>query len=140
MPAFVADSNLKTIDPLITGAMSFDARLQVPEEAVDSARAALAEAREEGKALESTSDEPQPEATGEPAPALAALADLGRRIRWATVMVWMHPIVFVYGVRYVRGLRLVQGHPPGHTLTLAALVGVTRLWGGLFSVVLLFGL
>ena len=51
VPAFVADSNLKTIDPLITGAMSFDARLQVPEEAVDSARAALAEAREEGKEL-----------------------------------------------------------------------------------------
>lgn len=168
VPAFVADSNLKTIDPLITGAMSFDARLQIPAEAVELARTALAaralaeeaeaetisglglmvgsrlaEARAEAEELEAAGEDAEPEDPWEPpapGPDLEALADLGRRIRWAALLFWMHPFLFVYGVRYLRWLPRVGGRPAGHGLTLTTLVVVGLFWGALFYGVLRYGL
>jgi hypothetical protein len=147
--AFVADSNLKTIDPFITGAMAFDARLQVQEETVESAREALAGAREDAKAIESSALADLAQEAGdaeemaaerpEPPPALETMTDLGRRIRWAAVLFWMHPFVFVYGVRYLRGARLLAAPPRGHALTLVALVVVTTLWVVALSAVLVLG-
>ncbi len=126
--SFVAGANMKTIDPFVTGAMSFDARLEVAEEAVPDARAALAEARTEGEALRSASGEPdEGEEPGDAA--LEELAELGRRIRWASVLFWMHPFVFAYGKTYLAWLSRVRSRPAGHALTLFALTGVAVIWG-----------
>ena len=145
--AFVADANMKTIDPFVTGALALDARLQVPEEALEDARAALAEARAEGLELErigadeeggdADPGERPPERAVDP---LADLAELGRRIRWASLLFWMHPFVFVYGVRYLRGIQHVAGRPVGHGLTLVALVLVGLSWSALLFGALLFRL
>ena len=142
VPAFVADSNMKTIDPLLTGAMSFDARLQVPEEALESARAALRDSREEARELERARGEAEPQAEEPVAstPDLNALTDLGRRIRWAALLFWMHPFLFVYGVRYVRWFPRVPGRPENHGLTLFTLVAVTVFWGAMLFGVLRLGL
>jgi len=51
VPSFLADENLKTLDPVATGALSFDVRLEVPEALLDAARAALAEAHAEQEEL-----------------------------------------------------------------------------------------
>ena len=142
LPAFVEDSNLKTLDPFITGALSFDARLKVPEESVEEARTALAEARRDGLeddlsaeaerafAAYSGADvaEPQPVA---PRDALGELADLGRRLRWAALFFWLHPFVFSYGVAYLRGLHATQGVPRGNGITLFALGAVSALWAAI---------
>lgn len=142
LPAFVEDSNMKTLDPFATGALSFDARLKVPEESVEAARTALAEARRDGLeddlsaeaerafAAESGADASAPEPVP-PRDALTELADLGRRLRWAALFFWLHPYVFSYGVAYVRGLLRTTRVPAGNGLTLFALGVVVLLWGAL---------
>ena len=127
VPSFVVDSNIKTIDPFLTGALSFDARLDVPEEAAQDARAALAAARAEGAALQAT-PEGRDEAEEAPDPVLEELTDLGRRIRWAVLLFWVQPFAFVYGWRYLSRLSLARRRPPGHAFTLLALAGVTVIW------------
>lgn len=130
--ALVVDTNIKTIDPFITGSLAFDARLEVEEEALGDARAALASARAEGEALlpaDEAEAERSPDAT------IEALEDLGRRIRWSAILFWMHPFLFLYGWRYLGALPRARRTPAGHGLTLLALGCVTVFW-----VVLLAGL
>lgn len=62
---------------------------------------------------------------------MRALEDLGRRIRWATTLVFTHPAVVVYGYDYLRLLRSVEGRPAGHGMTVFALVLVGGIWGAL---------
>ena len=142
VPAFVADSNLKGIDPFITGALSLDARLQVPSEVLETARTALARSREEGARLDAELADAFVEPRGplSSTPDLAALSELGRRIRWATVIPWMHPFVFYYGVCYLRDLARVAGRPAGHAYTVLALLLVAALWCTLAFGVLWYGL
>lgn len=133
---FVEDSNLKTIDPFLTGPMSFDARLKVPASSLTEARAALAEAREQGLGeadlAGAVEAEFAPEASPAPAaPAdaeLDALASLGRRLRWAWVIPWMHPFLLLHGQAYVRELVRLRRAPPGNGMTLLALGSVVLLW------------
>ena len=142
VPAFVADSNLKGIDPFITGALPLDARLQVPAEALETARSALAESREDGARLDAEQADSlaQPREPPSSAPDLAALSELGRRIRWASVLPWMHPFALYYGIRYLRDLARVHGRPTGHAYTVLALLLVGALWCLLAFGVLWYGL
>src|SRR5262245_31120281 len=126
VPSVVVDSNVKTIDPFITGALSFDARLDVEEESLAAAREALAAARAEGEALLPAEEK---EAQADPATTVVQdLEDLGRRIRWSAILFWMHPFLFLYGWRYLAALPHVQRAPKGHGLTLLALGSVTVFW------------
>jgi hypothetical protein len=118
VPSFVADENMKVLNPLATGPLAFDARLQVPEEAVEDARAALEESR-------TCSEELVTEAE---APELRALAEIGRRIRWESLFVWAHPLLFVHGFTYVCGLVRTRRAPPDNGFTLLALGVVSALW------------
>ena len=127
VPSFVVDANLKQIDPFVTGALALETRLEVPEKMVEAAHLALETARAEGRAF-LPQDEEEERAQDE---ALVKIADLGRRIRWATVLVWMHPFVLFYGWKYMRALSLTWKRPPGHALTMLALAGVTTLWSGI---------
>ena len=145
VPAFVQDVNLKTIDPFITGPMSFDARLQVPEEAVDAARSALEEARREGaeelealdaEALEGAPPPEPEEPAAEADPELEVMADIGRRIRWSALLFWTHPFLFVYGWRYLSwSLRTGRG-APHHGATLLTLFFICAFWGTLLAAIL----
>jgi hypothetical protein len=120
--------------------MSFDARLKVPAEALEAARAAVAEAREQGLDDREDVDEafvaefgPEPEAPL-PAPAdpeLEALASLGRRLRWAWIVPWMHPFLFFHGQAYVRELLRLRRAPPGNAATLLSLATAVTLWGAI---------
>jgi hypothetical protein len=98
--SFVADSNMKVIDPLVTGSLALETRLEVAEEALERARTALENARLEGAALLPKDEEEERAKDAE----LEALSQLGRRIRWATVFVWMHPFVFFHGWKYVKAV------------------------------------
>ena len=140
VPGFVEDSNMKTIDPFATGALSFDARLKVPEESLAAARAALEEARRDGleeglveDAERAFAAESGVEATAPEPPRSAPddLADLGRRLRWAALFFWLHPWVFSHGVAYLRGLSRAKRAPAGNGLTLFTLAVVTLLWGAI---------
>ncbi|HEX6883081.1 MAG TPA: hypothetical protein VF530_06845 [Planctomycetota bacterium] len=133
VPGFVEDSNLKTIDPFLTGAMALDARLKVPGSALEAARAALAEARAGGldeaemaraTGAELGAEEPAPPADAE----LEALARLGRRMRWAWVIPWMHPFLFVHGLAYLRELLRLRRAPPGNAMTLLSLGLAAAFW------------
>jgi len=157
VPGFVADSNLKVIDPFITGTLSFDARLQVPEESVEAARAALEEARADGleqdlaaeaerafdeesggdgpeagvKSAEREEELARSEATPEPEvrdAELEAMAELGRRIRWGALFFWMHPLVFGHGATYLRWIVRAGRAPAGNGVTLFALGAVSAFW------------
>lgn len=132
VPAFIADSNLKTIDPFATGALALDARLQVPEETVNEARTVLAEAR-----ASAAEEDPSDPAVASPA---AELENLGRRLRWAAVLVWMHPFVFVHGVKYLRALARGVPPPAANTLNLAVLGFLTMFWSAMLLLALRFGL
>lgn len=135
VPSFVADSTIKTIDPLLTGALSFDARLEVAEEVLADARAALAEAHAEGAALRSATDESS-EAEEPREPELDRLAELGRRIQWSLVYFWTQPFAFVLGWKYLAGLAHVRARPRGHAFTMLALAGVTVVWCSVIALLL----
>lgn len=142
VPAFVEDTNLKLIDPFITGALSLDARLKVPEEALVAAREALEEARRDGLDMDLSSEVEREFAAEhgaelgvehEESPSVASragveLAELGRRLRWAALLFWLHPFVFLYGARYLRGLSRAKQVPVGNRNTLLALGVVSLLW------------
>ena len=146
LPGFVEDSNTKTIDPFITGPMSFDARLKVPESSITEARAALAEAREQGVDEEDLAgaleQEFEPEATPAAAapadPELDALASLGRRLRWGWVIPWLAPFLFLHGFAYVRELVRLRRAPAGNGMTLLVLGFMTLFWGGVAVTVVQF--
>lgn len=131
IPAFVQDSNIKLIDPFITGAMSFDARLQVPEESVAAARAALEEVRTQD--LEG-GPAPQAEESLDAVPEAArdreleAMAALGQRIRWAAVLPWMHPFAFLHGFKYLHWTARRRRAPDGHAVTILVLVVTSLFW------------
>lgn len=151
VPSFVPDANLKTIDPTVTGTLSFDARLEVPEDRLTDARAALAEAEEELAELRTVSlDEqamaaPLAETVEDGAPAVEAFSErerlvdpgtaeredleaLGLRLRWAALMPWTHPFALLHGWRYFRALARGVPAPRGHGLNLGALGLMVASW------------
>lgn len=147
VPSFVPDANLKTMDPTITGTLAFDARLEVPEERLAEARAALVEAEAELAELRTVSLDEQALAEtredGTPAPGAFAererlvdpgtaeredLEALGLRLRWAALMPWTHPFALLHGWRYFRALARGVPAPRGHGLNLGALGLMVASW------------
>ena len=139
IPAFIPDRNLKTIDPFITAPLSLDCHLQVPEEHAAEAREVLDE-------VASLQEESPPEDQLQHEPGIsqdidaandedhearetARLADIGKRIQWATLLVVTQVFVFYYAFQYYRELRKTDARPAGHRITVAAIVFVALTWG-----------
>jgi hypothetical protein len=154
VPSFLPDANLKTLDPTVTGTLSFDARLEVPEERLAEARAALEQAEAELAELRSASLDEQALAgtIEEGAPAVEAFAErerllepgtaehedleaLGLRLRWAALLPWTHPFALLYTWRYFRALARGVPVPRGHGLNLAALGLMVASWVVLLELV-----
>lgn len=128
IPAMLADVNLKTIDPFSTAPFSLDCQLHVPEGEVERSRSLIDEWK--ATAAASVADEPPPTVEEQ---RLAYLSDLGRRIRWATVLGLTHPFVLLLAPRYLLGLRHVERRPPQHALTICAIALVPLFWVGLLG-------
>jgi len=146
VPSFLPDANLKTIDPAITGLLAFDARLEVPVARLEEARAVLREAAEEleelsqvppaqGAPASAAEGAPEPADFGEARrlvpPAEAGREDLealGRRLRWAVLLIVTQPFAVLYAWRYFRGLARGLPRPRGHRYNLAALVLMLAAW------------
>lgn len=164
VPSFLPDSNLKTLDPTITGTLAFDARLEVPAERVVEARAALQEAEAELAELQRASRQQatlqaEGEVAAEPAPdappssadfadarrllarpeaAVEDLEELGRRLRWAVLLLVTQPFAVLYGWRYLRALARGAPRPRGHAFNVASLVVLVGSWIVLFEFLGLF--
>jgi len=126
--ALVEDSNTKTIDPFITGPLSFDARLVVAEDTVEAAESVIAEAQESGTeaVLAETVpaeelDAAREELAAEPDEA-ARMAELARRIRWAALLFWLHPFLYANAASYLAWHLRTGERAEGHRATLQAMV------------------
>lgn len=154
VPSFLPDSNLKTLDPTITGTLAFDARLEVPAERVVEARAALQEAEAELAELQRTAlpaeddlaaspaqDDPPSSADfgderrllARPEAQVEDLEELGRRLRWAVLLLVTQPFAVLYGWRYLRALARGAPRPRGHAFNVASLVVMVGTWIVLFE-------
>lgn len=102
---FIPNQNIKTIDPYITGMNALDVRLQVPRLQFPLAAEALTRLREEKQ-------------EGHDPELLFPVEALGRRVRWATLI--LPPVGLVFGILYLLKTRPMQTKPIHHGRTLAA--------------------
>ena len=146
---FIADMNIKTIDPFVTGGNIFNVRLQIPAGEAEEAYAALQEIRSEpGSPTAEPVDgmEPVEETDAD----VTALEALGKRLRWGLVLLVMVGGVFFifpapgiiallfylfFGVRYLLRAQKSATVPVNHGLTVASLVVLVVI---AISAVLLF--
>lgn len=120
----IANANIKMIDPFVTGLNPLDVRLQVPRSDAERASRALREARGEGGRGERLR-----ESTGEYDPDLVAgLDDLSRRIRWATVSLFLAPVAALLGLLYIMRTLPLQTRPAHHGFTMTAIVVSWTVW------------
>ncbi len=127
IPSLIPDAAIKVIDPFITGANSFDCRLQVPQEHAAAARELIVEIREEAaEALEAQTGPEVDESTPEERRERAAI-DLGRRVIWASILGFTHPLALYYGYYYLRDTWGGR-KPRGFVITVAAISFVLFFW------------
>ena len=127
--AFIADQNIKTIDPFITGGSIFQTSLQVPAYEVEQALALLQDLRPSANDAE---ESPAADETGPVEDGIVRLEALGLRLRWGAVLVgFLAPYsipafisLAIYGIASLRYLFLTLGRPAkpvGHWFTVASI-------------------
>jgi hypothetical protein len=113
---YVPDSNLKEIDPFVTGANSLVVRLQVPSDVAENALQIIEPEAEEA---------PQPTAT--PAGVRDHLDRVARRIRWGALLYVTAPLAFYMSFEYFDAVKRCGVRPSGHGYTVAAF-WLATLW------------
>ena len=113
--AFIPDESTKRVDPFITGANPLATNLVVAQ--ADAERAAAIIIRH--KEVAETRDEGVP--PHHPPTETERLADLGRRVRWSSIMIVTAPLAIWWGVQYLWGLSSDTPRPRQHGMTIAAI-------------------
>jgi hypothetical protein len=138
---FAPDQITKVVDPFITGGNALLSRLQVPEDAVETARDILAASREAAHEQEDedgapeTAGHPEGSATGPEETPEEEVESFGRRTRWGAVMGVTAPLAILYGICYLSACREHGIRAKQHGLVVSALVLASVLTIGFFGFV-----
>jgi hypothetical protein len=107
----LADENIKMWDPFVTGGSIFDSRLMAPASQAQEVRQTIQELKDQVPVTD--------EAAGDDAS--AEIEDIGRRIRWHSVIGLTAPVGIVSGARYLSRCRRLSVTPRGHLLTIVGI-------------------
>lgn len=116
VPTHIVDENMKVIDPFVTGGSIFDVQLQVPEDRTVEAKEIL------DYRPPPASDDPLPDEPPPPDPFEERVRQLGKRIRWASLVTFTTPYALYLAWPYYVETKRLGRNPEGHAWTIAAIV------------------